>query len=136
MIVVAIIGVLASIAIPKFSDLINRSKDSAVRGALASLRSAINIYYADTDGLFPGAGPSDLKDSLTPGGRYLNFMPKVTIPAGGHLLGEGVELGVVNDATVNANGRVWAYFYSGPKPGHVTVNCTHLDKGGQVWSSW
>ncbi|MBK7546276.1 MAG: prepilin-type N-terminal cleavage/methylation domain-containing protein [Elusimicrobia bacterium] len=53
MLVVAIIGLLASIAIPKFGKLIIRSKEAAVKGKLGSLRSAISIYYAENEGEFP-----------------------------------------------------------------------------------
>ena len=35
MIVVAIIGILAAIAIPKFADLVTRSKESAVKGTVS-----------------------------------------------------------------------------------------------------
>ncbi|HOI42492.1 MAG TPA: prepilin-type N-terminal cleavage/methylation domain-containing protein, partial [Elusimicrobiales bacterium] len=53
MIVVAIIGILAAIAIPKFADLINKSKEGATKGALSSVRSAINVYYGDNEGWYP-----------------------------------------------------------------------------------
>ena len=56
MIVVAIIGILAAIAIPKFADLVTKSKESAVKGSLGSVRSAISIYYSDTEGVFPATG--------------------------------------------------------------------------------
>ena len=45
MIVVAIIGILAAIAIPKFANLINKSKEGATKGALSTVRSAIQVYY-------------------------------------------------------------------------------------------
>jgi prepilin-type N-terminal cleavage/methylation domain-containing protein len=52
MIVVAIIGILASIAIPKFADLIRKSKEGATKGNLGSLRSALSIYYGDMEGTY------------------------------------------------------------------------------------
>ena len=56
MIVVAIIGILAAIAIPKFVELMCKSKDGAMAGDLGSLRSAVVAYYARTDGTFPCNG--------------------------------------------------------------------------------
>lgn len=53
MIVVAIIGILAAIAIPKFVELLCKSKDGAMAGDLGALRSAIVSYYAEAD-IFPG----------------------------------------------------------------------------------
>ena len=40
MIVVAIIGILAAIAIPKFADLIRKSNEGATKGNLGATRSA------------------------------------------------------------------------------------------------
>ncbi len=45
-IVLILIGIVAAIAVPKFIDLQTEAKKNAVKGALASVRSAINIYYA------------------------------------------------------------------------------------------
>ncbi len=47
-IVVVILGILASIAIPKFYDMTSAAKKSACRSALATVRSAISNYYAYT----------------------------------------------------------------------------------------
>ena len=66
MIVVAIIGILAAIAIPKFADLVTKSKEAAVKGSLGSIRSALSIYYSDTEGIFPAT--ASLTASLTDGG--------------------------------------------------------------------
>ena len=54
MIVVAIIGTLAAIAIPKFAGLIRKSGEGASKGNLGALRSAMSIYYGDLEGQFPG----------------------------------------------------------------------------------
>jgi type II secretion system protein G len=52
LIVIIIIAVLAAIAIPKFSNSSNRSKDSALRSNLKMLRNAVDLFRADT-GVFP-----------------------------------------------------------------------------------
>ncbi len=53
MIVVAIIGILAAIAIPKFADLIRKSKEASTKGSLGAMRAAVVIYYGDNEGLLP-----------------------------------------------------------------------------------
>lgn len=46
-IVLILIGIVAAVAVPKFMDLEEEAKKNAVKGAVASVRSAINIYYAN-----------------------------------------------------------------------------------------
>ncbi|MBA3052775.1 type II secretion system GspH family protein [bacterium] len=53
MIVVAIIGVLAAVAIPKFADLIRKANEAACKGQLGAVRSAMSIYYGNTEGVWP-----------------------------------------------------------------------------------
>lgn len=53
MIVVAIIGILAAIAIPKFADLIRKSKEGSTKGSLGAMRSALTIYYGEQEGIYP-----------------------------------------------------------------------------------
>ncbi|WP_327036975.1 type IV pilin protein [Methylotenera versatilis] len=47
MIVVAIIGILASIAIPSYQDYVKRARASAATGALADMRIKMEQYYQD-----------------------------------------------------------------------------------------
>ena len=53
MIVVAIIGILAAIAIPKFADMLEKSREGATKGNLSSLKSAVSIFYGDQQGNYP-----------------------------------------------------------------------------------
>jgi MSHA pilin protein MshA len=43
--IIVILGVLAAVAIPKYIDFRNETRDSVARGILASLRSANNLVY-------------------------------------------------------------------------------------------
>ena len=75
MIVVAIIGILAAIAIPKFAELIRKSSEGASKGNLGALRSAMSIYYGDMEGTYPAN-----VTALTIGGKYLTEVPKAKAP--------------------------------------------------------
>lgn len=126
MIVVAIIGILAAIAIPKFADLVTKSKESAVKGSLGSVRSAVSIYYSDTEGVFPAVDTLDT--CLTSGSKYLKSMPFIQVPKpGAH----------ANVATVTSTlGDTGEWFYPSVTEGHVAVNCSHTDSKSSVWSTW
>src|SRR5271154_6171283 len=53
MIVVAIIGILAAIAIPRFGQMLEKSKEGQTKGSLNSIHSAVYIYYGDQKGIWP-----------------------------------------------------------------------------------
>lgn len=126
MIVVAIIGILAAIAIPKFADLVTKSKESSIKGSLGSIRSAVSIYYSDQEGVFPTTG--NLTVCLTAGSRYLQEVPYIQIPqpAYGHTRVNS-ETGTLGD------GGNWYY---NAVVGHVAVNCAHTDTKSSRWSTW
>ncbi|MBL0058219.1 MAG: prepilin-type N-terminal cleavage/methylation domain-containing protein [Elusimicrobia bacterium] len=129
MIVVAIIGILAAIAIPKFADLITKSKESAAKGSLGSVRSAVSIYYSDNEGIFPAsAAATDLAGALTPGSKYLDTIPNIAIPKPG--------LHQNNSAVVTAIGDAGGWWYTGSNLGQVYVNCTHADSKTSKWTFW
>jgi type IV pilus assembly protein PilA len=124
MIVVAILGILALIAVPRFGQLIRKSNESATRGHMGSMRSALSIYYASTEGLFP----TDLTPFLTPGRPHSMDAPPQLYTA---------EHGVTVQSDLYAapvpladTGR-WGYV---SRDGVFNVTCTHTDVGGRVWS--
>lgn len=53
MIVVAIIGILAATAIPRFAAMLEKSREGQTKGNLNSIHSAIMIYYGDQKGIWP-----------------------------------------------------------------------------------
>ena len=97
MIVVAIIGILAAVAIPKFADMLERAREGATKGNVGAIKSAISIYYGDNTGIWPGSLIGQFTD-------YLERIPpvKVTHPAsmGGATL-SGTSF-AVSDETVSA----------------------------------
>lgn len=156
MIVVAIIGVLAAIATPKFSNLIARSRDAATLGNLGVLRSTLGIYYADTGGLYPSFAPpfgqaagygTILQDSLVP--RYIAAIPNAT-PSGSHHPASNQVDDVWNqtgseDDEGNNYGQGWKYdanpfdvgqFPGYPEFGSIMVLCTHNNASGKNWTTY
>lgn len=131
MIVVAIIGILAAIAIPKFADLITKSKESAAKGVLGTVRGAVTIYYSDTEGTYP---QGDSLASLATAGKYLDSLPLIAIPrqssSGLPTPGHGATAGNALTPT-----DVGGYVYASSS-GYVAVNCTHVDTKGSSWHTW
>ena len=145
MIVVAIIGILAAIAIPKFADLINKSKEGATKGALSSVRSALQVYYGDNEGWFP----ADNLGILVAGAKYINNIPVAKLPGTGHpdaptvfAFSSTTLAGAFQPAASDDSGG-WAYF-NNPNVavmwGTFVANCTHEDIKGvsdtSAWTPW
>jgi type IV pilus assembly protein PilA len=68
MIVVAIIGILAAVAIPAYSDYIAKSKVSECNMSFAGFKTEATTWFAD-EGSWPGA-LTDL-DGVVTGGNYI-----------------------------------------------------------------
>src|SRR5450432_4135464 len=80
MIVVAIIGILAAIAIPQFANLIAKSQEGATKGNLGSLRSALSIYYGDSEGVYPTGALDGQQGALTANQKYMQGIPTANLP--------------------------------------------------------
>lgn len=63
MIVVAILGLLAAVAIPQFTNPKEHSKTAAMVSSLSILRTAIDSYWSQHDD-FPGRSPKQFADQL------------------------------------------------------------------------
>jgi prepilin-type N-terminal cleavage/methylation domain-containing protein len=85
LIVVAILGILAALALPTFKGHIAEATEAAAKDNLRILRNAIELYAAKHDGVPPGYGNND--PSGSPGsvcfyvqlvfeGNYLSKRPK------------------------------------------------------------
>ena len=125
MIVVAIIAILAAIAIPKFADLINKAKEGSTKGALSSVRSAIQVYYGDNEGWFP----ADSLACVTLNAKYIAEIPLAKMPGTGH--GDSRAVLGAQAATDVAG---WLYFNDTTAAttwGNFVVNCTHEDIKGR-----
>ena len=125
MIVVAIIGILAAIAIPKFASLIRKSSEGASKGNLGAIRSALSIYYGDMEGQYPST-----VDSLTVAGKYLSAVPSAKAP------NYHTDTSVIVDQATSNDGGGWTYnnINLNANQGTILVNCTHTDTKGTVWT--
>ncbi|MDE2292510.1 MAG: type II secretion system protein [Elusimicrobia bacterium] len=130
MIVVAIIGILAAIAIPKFASLIRKSNEGATKGNLGALRSALTIYYGDMDGTYP-SDPS----SLTIGGKYLSSIPTAKTP-NYHNDSSTIILGSVETGITDVGGWIYDDAPGDATYGGIYVNCTHTDTKGSTWAGY
>ena len=144
MIVVAIIGILAAIAIPLFSNLVTKSKEATIKGQLGSVRSAISIFYGDNEGVYP----ANLTVDLTTGSKYLVTIPFITIPA---VADQGNPGHAGNNAVVNAavlpcppdvgdfpDTGIWYYIATNASPcwGNVYIHCTHNTVQSIPWTAY
>ncbi len=127
MIVVAIIGILAAIAIPKFAELIRKSNEGSSKGNLGAVRSALSIYYGDMEGQYP----DDLV-SLTLGGKYLANIPVAKTP------NYHQDSSTVTNETTPSDSGGWSYnnVPGNANLGTVLVDCTHTDTKGTVWTAY
>jgi len=89
MIVVAIIGILAAIAIPRFAQMLEKSREGSTKGNLGSLKSAASIYYGDQQGIWPttlqsfsGYAFSRYLDNISPVKVTGAFVANAASPAG------------------------------------------------------
>lgn len=130
MIVVAIIGILAAIAIPKFASLIRKSNEGACKGNLGALRSALSIYYADMEGQFP-----DFLGAMTVGGKYLSAIPSAHA-ADYHAAHNNEQVTRVSAVASDFGGWLYDDIPASGNYGKVVVNCTHTDTKGTVWTEY
>ena len=146
MIVVAIIGILAAVAIPKFASMLEKAREGATQGNLGAIKSAISIYYGDQSGNWP----SDLTtpSATNPKGfqKYLDKVPpvKVTHPVaslgGTALSGTSTVVSIEAIAVPSVIGSDPGSGYDGWKYNSVTgglwVNNAQTDTGGVTYSMY
>lgn len=154
MLVVAIMGILAGIGMPMAGDAIARSKEATTRGNLATMRSALGMYYANTEGKYPAFPPGVvnagygtlLQDTLVP--TYLAAIPQ-TMESGGHhrpsnLVGLYWNQTGQDDNEKNGYGSGWRYDANPADSGSggtsgwgsIFVLCNHKDLKGAAWTSY
>jgi general secretion pathway protein G len=128
LIILAIIGILISIALPQYGNLLNKSKQGATRGNLATLRSALSVYYGDNDQAYP----ADDLSCLTVNTRYLPLFPEATL-APSH-----VPTVVVATEQVPTDVGGWSYNNDSEDDqwGRISIGCLHRDLSGNLWTTY
>ncbi len=85
MVVIAIIGLLAAIALPRFANVSDSAKVANVQGNVSTLRTSIAMHYAKNDAYptLPSNGEKldDVKDSTNGNNKaFTEFYGKSTMP--------------------------------------------------------
>lgn len=140
MIVVAIIGILAAVAIPKFADILRKSKEGSTKGSLTNLRSALTIYISDNEGVIPlqyaTASSTLLTGVLVP--RYIGAVPTVKLGAN-HADSSAVRVSALSsasdDVAVSGNDTS-GWVYTSNNGGQWWLSCSHTDTKGNQFTSW
>jgi len=156
MVVVVILGILAVVVAPRIPQLIKKAQEGATKGSLATMRSTLNIYYSDNEGLYPiTQQPSDsdgvvtnvFTAALVP--KYIKKIPDIKVPTAhpnatlsgvyGYSSIPTTAANVQNDGT-----NAWGYCgkaadasgNSIPDYGNIIVNCGHNDTNNTAWLSY
>jgi prepilin-type N-terminal cleavage/methylation domain-containing protein len=143
MIVIAIIGILAIIAIPRFVDLVDKAREGATKGNIGAIRGALVVYYGDHEGNYPdninaswGGGTTIGTITLAPFSEYIEGgqLPRAMLRR---------RAGVIslddNYATIAGTGTGvtmrggWLYWSD---VGRVFVNANTTDTRRQQYSSY
>ncbi len=132
MIVVAIIGILAAIAIPRFAQMLEKSREGSTKGNLGSIKSAASIYYGDTQGTWPSTLESM---SIYGFSRYLDNLSSVKV-TGAFVAGATSPAGNLVTMTImssvpTGSGTGWLY---DSNFGSVYVNSTVRDSKSLPYS--
>ncbi|MDX1756690.1 MAG: pilin [Marinobacter sp.] len=116
MIVVAIIGILAAVAIPAYQDYTIRAKVSEVLTIASAARTSVAEYYIST-GDYPASTTAAGINTDAGQSDYVSAIAFATSSGGTRLTYTLDNLGG------DADGDTFEYFVSGSGSG-VTVNCT------------
>jgi type II secretion system protein G len=97
MIVVAIIGLLAAVAMPKFTNVSESAKAANVQGNLASMRTAIAMFHAKSDEYPDLVDNEDALGDVTATDTTIEFTDFYSKSKAPQTPGEGSSLSANND---------------------------------------
>ena len=145
-IVIVIIGIIAAIAVPRISRGARGASDAALRGDLAALRNAIDLYAAEHNGSFPTVADFEAqlttytdvmgadtttKDSTHIFGPYLKAIPGLPVA------GEGTTGGAIGDTGVSVgDGAGVGWIYNATSGDIVANTNTADDEAGTLYSDY
>jgi prepilin-type N-terminal cleavage/methylation domain-containing protein len=127
-IVIAILGILAVVAIPKYQGMTDEARSAEARAQLGTARSAIAITYAKQKGVFPVLANGTLVDA-----NGLSIFADGVMPS--------VDIGTSNLNTVVAgttpatDAGGWMYDAA---TGRIKINSNASDPAGsgKTWDSY
>ena len=132
MIVVAVIGILAAIALPRFGQMLEKSREGQTKGNLNSIHSAVSIYYGDQRGIWPTTLCTYSNYQFS---QYLDNVNPVKVTGlfvGGASSPAGVNVtSTVQSAVPVASSTGWLY---DSNSGEVYVNSTVKDSKSLPYS--
>lgn len=147
-IVVVIIGVIAAIAVPRISRGAKGAGDASLRGTLAGMRNAIDMYAAEHGGTFPAGTEAEITDKLV---KKTDASGNVGSVAGTHIYGPYLRGGiptlpvcankgaktlkiVTGTPAYAATGEGWVY---STDTGEFIANCdTETDESGVAYNTY
>ena len=125
--VIVIIGILAAVAIPKFSDLTENAKVASTRGSLGAIRSAVAVEYARTavGGITP-LFPDNIYSTMFADGK----VPKNEVT-------QSTAVNLVDDTvaarTVSVSGWWYVTAPASPNIGQVGGYVSSIDIDNSEW---
>jgi len=125
-IVLILLGILAAVAVPKFIDLQDDAKKNGVKGAVASVRSAINIYYANAN--LKGKAPV-----FPPNGNVLKSILNGPIPDNPAVINPSADKKSINETTTDTPPTVTG---GGDATSSTKAAWRYNTATGQFWSNW
>ena len=152
MIVVAIIGILAAVAVPKFAEMLRKSKEGSTKGSLTNMRSALSVYLGDNEGGIPlsqvatgdmdtaAEGDAVIRTAMLP--KYMEQFPTAKL---GTYHGESGLIRVLvgffdgnrGSSTITTDAfTTGAWNYTTNQNGQFWVNCSHTDTKSVWITNW
>jgi len=123
-VVIMILGILAGVAAPKFLNTSAAATESSLRQTLSVVRSAIEMFAAQNDGVYPPAtNDTAFKNALLPYLRgtfpaspvgqkdnTVTFGTTATGTGGGWMYDDGDGAFICNETTADPDGTVYSTY--------------------------
>ena len=130
MIVVAIVGILAAIALPAYNNYMIKSKLTEATTLLDSTRSAVAEAYANGQNAFPASAP--FSTSTPSNTKYIDAAGIAYNQSGSKV---SVILTLASTGNTNVDGKMIGLFGVGGSDGTVAWNCGTAAAGGYTGAS-
>lgn len=143
MMVVAILGILAVVSMPRFAKMVQKANEARGKGNLVAIRGSMRIYYADNEGNYYTPAPGDDKslDFLVP--LYIEAIPeaytgqKIEWGTAGGFYHEGKTRSNYNPTTYTVdNVQPYEWYWNEMAGNIVWINCSLQDTRNNYITSW